>query len=102
MKSLTGQTMAWVAAAFLAAVAYTLAITYGPYVSIQDPTLYARIFFNRTTGACLGLVVLTGGLAFADYVLPGQWLDKIAEDPMACMGISGVILYCLTLLLTSN
>lgn len=102
MKSLSGRVAAWCLAAVLACVTYVFAISLSSVIESQDPTLYARILFNRATGSTLGIVVLTGGLWLADYILPGKWLEKIGEDPMACMGISGITMYCLTWLLTSN
>lgn len=101
MKSTFGVAGAWLMALGMTALVWVLALTIGNSIEVQDPTLYTRLLINRAAGTSLGLIILTGGLLFADYVLPGRWLDKIAEEPLACFGISGTILYCLTWLLTA-
>lgn len=72
----------------------SLGIFYQPVImTTSDPSGFARGLIIGPTRALLGILLLTLGLRFIDFVTPGDWLEGIADDPHSSAIVVGVILY---------
>jgi len=84
----------WMIGSSLCAVIVGLLLLLSPFVMpASDPWGLYRYFVNRVAAAAWGIVAVTGGVLFFDYVTPGNWLEKIEEGNTACaIVIVGVVI----------
>jgi hypothetical protein len=77
------------------ATGWALVLMFAPGLDSADPEIFLRMLVNKFLTLTLFTVLGTGCLLWIDKVTPGDWLEKIHENPMACAVVFGVILYCL-------
>jgi hypothetical protein len=58
-----------------------------------------RYVILRIVAATIGLLVLSGGTRFVDWITPGDWCDEITKGNMAATAAIVGTLYCLTLII---
>jgi hypothetical protein len=65
----------------------------GAYVFPDDPGTLLRYAVLRLTGALIGILTLSAGMLFVDYITPHNWMENIAHNETACaIVIAAVVL----------
>jgi hypothetical protein len=91
---------AWTIGSSFSAVVVAALLLVSPFVMPpSDPLGLYRYFVNRVAAAVWGIVAVTGGVLFFDYVTPGNWLEKIEEGNTACAIVTVGVIAALGLVL---
>jgi hypothetical protein len=54
-----------------------------PWIIPDDPNALARYMLIRVTAVLIGLISLSGGMLFVNFITPDDWMDGIGKDQMA-------------------
>ncbi len=54
-----------------------------PLVLPYDPTALLRYVVIRVIAVLIGLIALTGGMLFVDFITPDDWMDGLGKDHTA-------------------
>jgi hypothetical protein len=49
----------------------------------DDPTALLRYVIIRVIAVLIGLIALSGGMLFVDFITPDDWMDGIGKDHVA-------------------
>jgi hypothetical protein len=87
--------LSWAKMAVVTVALWSGILLFSPWMDSADPEIFFRMLANKLLTLTLFTLVATGCLLWIDRVTPGDWLEKIHENPVACAVVFGVILYCL-------
>jgi hypothetical protein len=54
-----------------------------PWIIPDDPNVLARYVLIRVTAVLIGLISLSGGMLFVNFITPDDWMDGIGKNQMA-------------------
>jgi hypothetical protein len=55
----------------------------GPWVMPDDPDALLRYTVLRIAAVLIGLIALSGGMLFINFITPDDWMDGIGKDQIA-------------------
>jgi hypothetical protein len=73
----------WLIASTIGGVGVVGLLLSSPLVMPDDPTALLRYVVIRAIAVLIGLVALSGGMLFVDFITPDDWMDGIGKDHMA-------------------
>ncbi|AFM25975.1 DUF350 domain-containing protein [Desulfomonile tiedjei] len=71
----------WAIASVLSALAVSGLLWSGAWVMPEDPSGLLRYTLIRLTAVLIGMITLTGGMLFVDFITPDDWMEGIGKDP---------------------
>jgi drug/metabolite transporter (DMT)-like permease len=88
-----GEFKKWAVASVLASTAVAGLLGCSHWAMPQDPTGLIRYVVIRLTAVLIGMITLSGGMLFIDFITPDDWMDGIGKDPTSsAIVMSAVIL----------
>lgn len=91
--------LAWIVAILATVGTWAVAFIANPILIPNDPYIAQRLLINKSAGAMFGLLVLTAFTIFIDLVTPGEFFEKVFENPIASAIVVVGILYCVSTIL---
>ncbi|MBI5248427.1 MAG: hypothetical protein HY912_02935 [Desulfomonile tiedjei] len=83
----------WAVASMLASTAVAGLLACSNWIMPHDPLSLLRYVVIRLTAVLIGLITLTGGMLFVDFITPDDWMDGIGKDPTSsAIVMSAVVL----------
>jgi hypothetical protein len=71
----------WGIASGLSALAVSGLLWSGTWIMPEDPSGLLRYTLIRLTAVLIGMITLTGGMLFVDFITPDDWMEGIGKDP---------------------
>ena len=71
----------WAIASVLAVASVTSLLACSEWVMPHDPLALLRYVVIRLTAVLIGLITLSGGMLFVNFITPDDWMDGIGKDP---------------------
>jgi hypothetical protein len=71
----------WAIASVLSAFAVSGLLWSGTWIMPEDPSGLLRYTVIRLTAVLMGMITLTGGMLFVDFITPDNWMEGIGKDP---------------------
>ena len=73
----------WLMASSIGCMAIAAIMWTAYWMIIDDPCSLLRYMAIRLTGAITGLITLSGGMLFIDFITPDNWMENIGKNEMA-------------------
>ncbi len=83
----------WTIASLLAGTMITGLLACSDWIMPHDPLALLRYVVIRLTAVLIGMITLSGGMLFVNFITPDDWMDGIGKDPTAsAMLMSAIVL----------
>jgi hypothetical protein len=83
----------WAIASVLASIAVAGLLSCSNWVMPHDPSALLRYVVIRLTAVLIGMITLSGGMLFMDFITPDDWMAGIGKDPTSsAVVMSAVVL----------
>jgi hypothetical protein len=56
---------------------------FSPTIIPDDPDALFRYVLIRVTAVLIGMISLSGGMLFVNFITPGDWMEGIGKNQMA-------------------
>lgn len=100
LRQLQPLVRAWMIGSSVCVLVIAALLLVSPWVMpASDPWGLYRYLVNRVAAAAWGIVAVTGGALFFDYVTPGNWLQEIEGGNAACAIVTVGVIVTLGLVL---
>jgi hypothetical protein len=73
----------WLIASTIGGLGVVGLLLSSPLVLPDDPTALLRYVIIRVIAVLIGLIALSGGMLFVDFITPDDWMDGIGKDHTA-------------------
>ncbi|MGO9567270.1 MAG: DUF350 domain-containing protein [Desulfomonilaceae bacterium] len=73
----------WLIASTIGSLGVVGLLLGSPVVLPDDPTALLRYVIIRLIAVLIGLIALSGGMLFVDFITPDDWMDGIGKDHTA-------------------
>ncbi|MGB6065221.1 MAG: DUF350 domain-containing protein [Desulfomonilaceae bacterium] len=73
----------WIIASTAGGLGIAALLLVSPWVLPDDPTALLRYVIIRAIAVLMGMIALTGGMLFVDFITPDDWMDGIGKDHTA-------------------
>jgi hypothetical protein len=83
----------WVIASVMASTAVAALLACSNWIMPHDPLALLRYVVIRLTAVLIGMITLSGGMIFVDFMTPDDWMAGIGKDPTSsAIVMSAVVL----------
>jgi hypothetical protein len=73
----------WFIASTLGCAGIAGLLWFSPGIIPGDPNALARYVLIRVTAVLIGMISLSGGMLFVNFITPDDWMEGIGKDQMA-------------------
>ncbi|HMK35314.1 MAG TPA: DUF350 domain-containing protein [Desulfomonilaceae bacterium] len=73
----------WLIASTVGCTAIAGVLWFSPWITPEDPSSLLRYVMIRVTAVLIGLISLSGGMLFVNFITPDDWMDEIGKDQVA-------------------
>ncbi len=73
----------WIIASTAGVLGIAALLFVSPWVLPDDPAALLRYVIIRVIAVLIGMIALTGGMLFVDFITPDDWMDGIGKDHTA-------------------
>ncbi len=73
----------WLIASAVGCTGIATLLGFSPWIIPEDPNALARYALIRVTAVLIGLISLSGGMLFVNFITPDDWMDGIGKNQMA-------------------
>jgi hypothetical protein len=80
---MSGEFKQWLIASAIGCVGIFGLLWCSSWIIPDDPSALLRYVFIRLTAVLIGLISLSGGMLFVNFITPDDWMDGIGKNQMA-------------------
>ena len=83
----------WAIVSIFASMAVAGLLVCSNWITPHDPLSLLRYVIIRLTAVLIGMITLSGGMLFVDFITPDDWMAGIGKDPTSsAIVMSAVVL----------